>query len=33
MLKFGKEKVAKEDFYGAKKPIKVWDANVDNVST
>ena len=22
MLKFGKEKVAKEDFYGAKKPIK-----------
>ena len=25
MLRFGKIKVAKEKFYGAKKPIKNWD--------
>ena len=24
-------KVAKEEFYGAKKPIKIWDVNVDNI--
>ena len=29
MLKFGKTKVAKEEFYVAKKPIKIWD--VDNI--
>ena len=27
--RFGKTKVAKEEFYGAKKPIKNWDVNVD----
>ena len=31
MLRLGKVKVAKEEFYGIKKPIKVWDANVDNI--
>ena len=31
MLRFGKIKVAKEKFYGAKKPIKIWDVNVDNI--
>ena len=28
MLRFGKTKVAKEEFYDAKKPIKIWDVNV-----
>ena len=31
MLRFSKAKVAKEHFYGAKKPIKIWDVNVDNI--
>ena len=31
MLRFGKIKVAKEEFYGAKKPIKNWDLYVDNI--
>ena len=25
MLRFGKTKVAKEEFSGVKKPIKIWD--------
>ena len=29
---FGKTKVAKEEFYGAKKPINIWDVNVNNVN-
>ena len=31
MLRFGKLKVAKEEFYGAKRPIKIWNVNVDNI--
>ena len=31
MLRFGKTKVAKEKFYGAKKTINIWDVNVDNI--
>ena len=31
MLRFRKTKVAKETFYGAKQPIKIWDINVDNI--
>ena len=31
MLRFGKTKVAKEKFYVAKKPINIWDVNVDNI--
>ena len=33
MLRFGKTKVAREIFYGAKKPINIWDINIDNVVT
>ena len=31
MLTSGETKVAKEEFYGAKKPINIWDVNVDNI--
>ena len=31
MSRFGKTKVANEEFYGAKKLIKVWNVNVDNI--
>ena len=31
MLSFGKTKVAKRKFYGAKKPINIWDVNADNI--
>ena len=31
MLKFGKTKVAKEEFYGAKKPRNIWDVNVAGI--
>ena len=31
MLTPGETKVAKEEFYGAKKPINIWDVNVDNI--
>ena len=27
----GKTKVAKEEFYGAKRPIKIWDVDVKNI--
>ena len=30
-MRFGKAKVAKEEFYGVKKPKKTWDVNVDNL--
>ena len=30
MLRFGEKKTAKEKFYGAKKPIKICDINVEN---
>ena len=30
MLRFGKKNLAKENFYGGKKLINVWDVNVDN---
>ena len=32
MLRFGEEKIFKEKFYGAKKPINIWDVNVDNIA-
>ena len=32
MLRFGERGIAKEKFYASKKPIKVWDVNVDNIS-
>ena len=31
MLRFGEKKVIKVEFYAAKKPIKIWDVNVDNI--
>ena len=31
MVKFGKTEIAKEKSYAAKKPIKIWNVNVDNI--
>ena len=31
MLRFGEAKVAKENFYGAKKAINICNVNVDNI--
>ena len=31
MLRFGETRVAKEKFYGTKKPINIRDVNVDNI--
>ena len=30
-MKFGEREIAKENFYAAKRPIKIWDVNVDNI--
>ena len=30
-MRFGERKIAKEKFDAAKKPIKIWDVNVDNI--
>ena len=31
MLRFGEKEIAKGKFYTSKKPIKIWDVNVDNI--
>ena len=31
MVKFGKKEIAKQKFYAAKKPRKIWNVNVDNI--
>ena len=31
MLRFGEKKITTEKFYNAKKPIKIWNVNVDNI--
>ena len=31
MVKFGEREIAKENFYAAKRPIKIWDVNVNNI--
>ena len=31
MLRFGETKVTKENFFAAKKPIKTWDVNINNI--
>ena len=31
MLRFGETKVTKEKFFAAKKPIKTWDVNINNI--
>ena len=28
---FGEKEIAKKKFYAGKKPIKIWDVNVDNI--
>ena len=30
MLRFGKTKVSKEEFYGTKNPTKIWDVKTEN---
>ena len=30
-MRFGEKEIAKEKFYAAKKPIKIWDVIVDNI--
>ena len=30
-MRFGEKEIAKENFYAAEKPIKIWDVNVDNI--
>ena len=32
MVKFGETEIAKEKFYAAKKPIKIWDVSVYNIA-
>ena len=32
MLSYGVTKIAKEKFYAEKKPINIWDVNVDNIA-
>ena len=31
ILRYGEKRIAKEKFYTAKKLIKIWDVNVDNI--
>ena len=31
MVRFGEKEILKEKFYAVKKPIKIWDVNVDNI--
>ena len=31
MVRFGEKEMLKEKFYAVKKPIKIWDVNVDNI--
>ena len=30
-MRFKEKKIAKEKFYTAKKPVKIWNVNVDNI--
>ena len=30
-MRFGEKEIAKEKFYAAKNPIKIWDVIVDNI--
>ena len=30
-MRFGDRETAKEKFYAAKRPMKIWDVNVDNI--
>ena len=31
MVRLGENQLAKEKFYPAKKPVKIWDVNVDHI--
>ena len=31
MVKSGEREIVKENFYAAKRPIKIWNVNVDNM--
>ena len=31
MLRSGETKIRKEKFYGEKKPINIWDVNIDHI--
>ena len=31
MIRFGETEIGKEEFSGAKKPIKIWGIDVDNI--
>ena len=31
MVRFREKEIAKEKFYAAKKPIKIWNVNIDNI--
>ena len=31
MLRFAEREIANEKFYATKKPIQIWDVNVDNI--
>ena len=31
MIKYVQTEIAKENFYAAKKPMKIWDVNIDNI--
>ena len=31
MIKFVKTEITKENSYAAKKPMKIWDVNIDNI--
>ena len=30
-MRFGEKEITKEMFYAAKRPMKIWDVNVDNM--
>ena len=30
-MRFGETEIAKEEFYAAKKPVNIWDVNIDNI--
>ena len=30
-MRFGEKEITKENFYAVKKPMKIWDVNVDNI--
>ena len=31
MVRFGEREITKGKFYAGKRPIKIWDVNVDNI--